>query len=349
MKAVTVIPGVPESLRLRDVDKPGPKRGQVLLRPISVGVCGTDKEIIEGKYGKAPPGSQYLILGHEALAVVEELGDGVDNVAVGDIVVPTVRRPVDCNLPVDYCPVGHYVEHGIWGLHGHAAEYSVTDAAYLVKVPKDLVDVAVLTEPLSVVEKGIDVALSVGKSRFGWEPRSALILGAGPIGLLATMVLRLMGLSTVTVATRPPDSLKARLVRDLGGVYVDAAIEHVEGFFDIVIEATGSTQVIQDGLRHLAPNGVMVLLGVYPQGGQLSDVGSILTDAVLNNKVIVGSVNAGVKHFEMGLRHMAEAKERFGDWLSRLITKRASLANFQEAYTWTHDDVKTVLDINPIH
>ena len=160
MKAVTVIPGVPESLRLRDVDKPKPNHGQVLLKPIRVGICGTDKEIIEGKYGKAPPGSQYLILGHEALAVVEELGDGVDNVSVGDVVVPTVRRPLDCNLPVDYCPLGHYVEHGIWGLHGHAAEYSVTDAKYLVKVPKELVDVAVLTEPLSVVEKGIDVAFS---------------------------------------------------------------------------------------------------------------------------------------------------------------------------------------------
>lgn len=348
MKAVTVIPSVPESLRLRDVEKPKPNRGQVLLRPIRVGICGTDKEIIEGKYGKAPPGSQYLILGHEALAVVEELGDGVDNVSVGDIVVPTVRRPVNCDLPVDYCPMGHYVEHGIWGLHGHAAEYSVTDARYLVKVPKDLVDVAVLTEPLSVVEKGIDVAMSIGKSRFDWKPRNALILGAGPIGQLSTMVLRLMGLETVTVATRPPDSLKARLIKDLGGSYVDAASTSIEGLFDIVIEATGSPNVLIDGLRHLAPNGVMVLLGVYPSGGAISNLGDVMTELVLSNKIIVGSVNAGIKHFEMGLKHMAEAKERFGDWLSRLITKRASLDNYQEAYSWTHEDIKTVLEINPL-
>ena len=348
VKAVTVIPGVPESLRLRDADKPKPGNGQVLLRPIRVGICGTDKEIIEGKYGKAPPGSQYLILGHEALAVVEELGGGVDNVSVGDVVVPTVRRPVNCNLPVDYCPMGHYVEHGIWGLHGHAAKYSVTDAKYLVKVPKELVDVAVLTEPLSVVEKGIDVAMSIGRARFDWKPTNALILGAGPIGLLSTMVLRLMGLSTVTVATRPPDSLKARLVRDLGGTYVDAALTSVEGSFDIVVEATGSPQIMVDGLRHLAPNGVMVLLGVYPPGGSISNLGDLMTDSVLNNKVIVGSVNAGIRHFEMGLRHMADAKDRFGDWLSRLITKRATLDNYQEAYSWTHEDVKTVLEINPL-
>ncbi|WP_291998616.1 glucose 1-dehydrogenase [Caldivirga sp.] len=348
MKAVTVIPGVPESLRLRNVDKPKPNHGQVLLKPIRVGICGTDKEIIEGKYGKAPPGSQYLILGHEALALVEELGDGVDNVSVGDVVVPTVRRPVNCDLPVDYCPMGHYVEHGIWGLHGHAAEYSVTDAKYLVKVPKELIDVAVLTEPLSVVEKGIDVALSIGGSRFEWKPKNALILGAGPIGLLSTMVLRLMGLSTTTVATRPPDSLKARLVRELGGVYVDAALSSIEGFFDLVVEATGSPQVTVDGLRHLAPNGVMVLLGVYPPGGVISDLGGVLTDSVLNNKILVGSVNANVRHFELGLRHMADAKSKFGDWLNRLITKRATLDNYQEAYSWTHDDIKTVLEINPL-
>ncbi|WP_069808346.1 glucose 1-dehydrogenase [Vulcanisaeta thermophila] len=345
MKAVTVVPGVPESLRLRDVNRPSPGRGQVLLRPVEVGVCGTDKEIIEGKYGKAPEGSQYLILGHEALAEVAELGQGVDNVGVGDLVVPTVRRPLDCDLPVDFCPVGHYLEHGIWGLHGHAAEYSVTDAQYLVRVPKELADVAVLTEPLSVVEKGIDMAFRIGQARFDWKPRNALILGAGPVGLLATMVLRLMGLNTTTVATRPPESLKARLVRDIGGKYVDATIEQVTGEFDIVVEATGSWKVAMDSVRNLAPNGVYVLLGVYPSGGSMQGVGDLMTQLVLNNRVIVGSVNAGLKHFELTLEHMRQARSQFGDWLSKLITKRVTLDNYQEAYSWTHDDIKTVLEI----
>ncbi|MGC8543576.1 MAG: glucose 1-dehydrogenase, partial [Vulcanisaeta sp.] len=298
MKAVTVIPLVKDSLALRDMPKPNPKRGQVLLKPIEVGVCGTDKDIIEGKYGAPPPGEEYLILGHEAVAEVAELGDGVDNVGVGDIVVPTVRRPLNCDLPVDFCPVGHYLEHGIWGLHGHAAEYSVTDAKYLVRVPKEITDIAVLTEPLSVVEKGIDMAMRIGQARFEWKPKTALILGAGPVGLLATMVLRLMGLNTVTTATRPPDSLKARLVKELGGTYIDSAAEQISGEFDVVIEATGSPQVINEGLKHIAPNGVYVLLGVYPSGGSLGNLGELMTSVVLNNKVIVGSVNAGIKHFE---------------------------------------------------
>ncbi len=345
MKAVTVIPGIPESLRLRDVPKPSPGNGQVLLRPIRVGVCGTDKEIIEGRYGKAPEGSQYLILGHEAVAEVAELGDGVDNVGVGDVVVPTVRRPLNCDLPVDFCPVGHYLEHGIWGLHGHAAEYSVTDAKYLVRVPKEITDIAVLTEPLSVVEKGIDMAMRIGQARFEWKPKTALILGAGPVGLLATMVLRLMGLNTVTTATRPPDSLKARLVKELGGTYIDSVAEQISGEFDVVIEATGSPQVINEGLKHVAPNGVYVLLGVYPSGGSLGNLGELMTSVVLNNKVIVGSVNAGIKHFEMALEHLRRAKDEFNNWPAKLITKRANLSNYQEAYTWTHDDIKTVLEI----
>ncbi len=140
MKAVTVIPLVKDSLALRDMPKPSPKRGQVLLGPIEVGVCGTDKDIIEGRYGAPPPGEEYLILGHEAVAEVIELGDGVDNVGVGDIVVPTVRRPTTCTLPItelDYCPRGTYAEHGIWYLHGFAAEFAVTDSQYLVKVPKE--------------------------------------------------------------------------------------------------------------------------------------------------------------------------------------------------------------------
>ncbi len=184
MKAITVIPLVKDSLALRDMPKPSPKRGQVLLSPIEVGVCGTDKDIIEGKYGAPPPGEEYLILGHEAVAEVVELGDGVDNVGVGDIVVPTVRRPTTCTLPInelDYCPRGTYAEHGIWYLHGFAAEFAVTDSQYLVRVPKEVVDVAVLTEPpLSIVEKGVDLALRLGKARFeSWNPRRVLIMGAG--------------------------------------------------------------------------------------------------------------------------------------------------------------------------
>ncbi len=157
-----------------------------------------------------------------------------------------------------------------------------------------------------------------------------------------------MGLSTVTTATRPPDSLKAKLVKELGGTYVDSMTEQISGEYDIVIEATGSPQVISEGgLRHIAPNGVYVLLGVYPSGGSLSGLGELMTNVVLNNKVIIGSVNAGIRHFEMALEHLRRAKDEFNNWPAKLITKRANLSNYQEAYTWTHDDIKTVLEITP--
>ena len=286
MRDGTVIPGVPESLKLRGVPRPG--RGQVLLRPLMVGVCGTDKEIIEGKYGAAPEGSDYLILGHEALAEVAELGGGVDNVSVGDLVVPTVRRPLNCDLPPDYCPPGRYLEHGIWGLHGHAAEYSVTDASYLVKVPKEIADVAVLMEPLSVVEKGVEIGIAAYQQRLERRPERALVLGAGPVGLLAAMVLRLMGITVTAVATRPHDSLKARMVREIGGAYIDITHEGLSGTYDIVVEATGAPLVALEGLKRLGPGGVEVLLGVYPSGGRVDDVGKLLTEAVLNNKLVVG-------------------------------------------------------------
>lgn len=338
-------PGVPESLRLREVPEPKPGPGQVLLKPLLVGVCGTDKEIIEGRYGKAPEGSDYLILGHEALAEVAALGKGVDNVSEGDLVVPTVRRPLGCQLPVDYCPPGKYLEHGIWGLHGHAAELSITDAAYLVKVPKELRDIAVLTEPLSVVEKGVELGVESYKARLGSPPKTALVLGAGPVGLLASMVLRLMGVSITAVATRPHDSLKARLVEELGGRYIDAAHERLEGEFDLVIEATGAPSLAVEGLERLAPGGVEVLLGVYPPTGELKGLGSLLTDAVLKNKLVVGSVNAGLRHFERALAHLKEANDSLNGFPKRLITKVVPLERYQEAYVWTHDDIKVVLQV----
>ena len=255
--------------------------------------------------------------------------------------VPTVRRPLNCDLPPDYCPPGRYLEHGIWGLHGHAAEYSVTDASYLVKVPKEIADVAVLMEPLSVVEKGVEIGIAAYQQRLGRRPERALVLGAGPVGLLAAMVLRLMGISVTAVATSPHDSLKARMVREIGDAYIDITHEGLSGTYDIVVEATGAPLMALEGLKRLGPGGVEVLLGVYPSGGRVDDVGRLLTEAVLNN--VVGSVNAGVKHFEAAARHLKEAKEMFGDWAKRLVTKTAKLDNYHEAYSWTRDDIKTVL------
>jgi len=351
MKAVTVIPLVKDSLALRDMPKPNPKRGQVLLKPIEVGVCGTDKDIIEGKYGAPPPGEEYLILGHEAVAEVAELGDGVDNVGVGDIVVPTVRRPTTCTLPrteLDYCPRGTYAEHGIWYLHGFAAEFAVTDSQYLVKVPKEAIDVAVLTEPLSIVEKGIDLALRLGRARFeSWSPERVLIMGAGPIGMLALMVMRLRGFTNITVtATRPYDSLKAKLVKEIGATYVNTNIDQINGDFDIVIEATGSTSAAYDALRHLGADGVAVLLGIYLDGKNVN-IGPLLDDW-RRNKLIIGATNASIRAFEMGVADLVKAKFEFGGWVRKLITKEVTLDEYEYAYNWGHEDIKSVIQIRSL-
>ncbi|GAB6946299.1 glucose 1-dehydrogenase [Vulcanisaeta sp. JCM 16161] len=351
MKAVTVIPLVKDSLALRDMPKPLPKRGQVLLSPIEVGVCGTDKDIIEGKYGAPPPGEEYLILGHEAVAEVVELGDGVDNVGVGDVVVPTVRRPTTCTLPItelDYCPRGTYAEHGIWYLHGFAAEFAVTDSQYLVKVPKEAIDVAVLTEPLSIVEKGIDLALRLGRARFeSWSPRRVLIMGAGPIGMLALMVMRLRGFTDITVtATRPYDSLKAKLVREIGATYVNTNVDQISGDFDIVIEATGSTSAAYEALRHLGADGVAVLLGIYLDSKNVN-IGPLLDDW-RRNKLIIGATNASIKAFEMGVSDLVKAKFEFGGWVRKLITKEVTLDEYEYAYNWGHDDIKSVIQIRSL-
>jgi threonine dehydrogenase-like Zn-dependent dehydrogenase len=351
MKAVTVIPLVRDSLKLRDMPKPKPRNGQVLLQPIEVGVCGTDKDIIEGKYGAPPPGEEYLILGHESVAVVGELGDGVDGVSPGDIVVPTVRRPTTCTLPMtelDYCPKGTYAEHGIWYLHGFAAEYAVTDAKYLVKVPKETQDIAVLTEPLSIVEKGVKLALELGKARFrSWNPKKVLIMGAGPIGMLSLMVMRLRGFTDITVtATRPYDSYKAKLVKEIGATYVNTLVDQLGGDFDIVIEATGSTSAAYDALRQLGADGVAVLLGIYLDN-KVVNVAPLFDDW-RKNKLIIGATNASIDAFEDGVNDLVKAKLEFGGWVRKLITREVPLDEYEYAYTWGHDDIKSVIQIRSL-
>ncbi|MFP3236170.1 MAG: glucose 1-dehydrogenase [Vulcanisaeta sp.] len=351
MKAVTVVPLMKDSLALREMPKPSLGKGQVLLEPIEVGVCGTDKDIIEGKYGAAPPGEEYLILGHEAVASVAELGDGVDNVSVGDIVVPTVRRPTTCTLPItelDYCPRGTYAEHGIWYLHGFAAEYAVSDARFLVKVPKEIVDVAVLTEPLSIVEKGIKLALELGKARFSsWSPRKVLIMGAGPIGMLALMVMRLRGFTDVTItATRPYDSPKAKLAKEIGAKYVNVNVDQLSDEFDIVIEATGSSSAAYEALRHLSADGVAVLLGIYLDS-KVVNMAPLLDDW-RRNKLIIGATNASIGSFQDGVADLVKAKFEFGGWVRKLITKEVPLDEYEYAYYWGHDDIKSVIQIRSL-
>ncbi|TMI51060.1 hypothetical protein E6H13_09585 [Candidatus Bathyarchaeota archaeon] len=224
MRALTVTPGVKNSIRLEDIDPPTPSSSQALLRLQEIGICGTDLDINQGFYGEAPAGSSYLVTGHESLATVESILGNAHGISRGDLVVPTVRRPDSCMNCLkgesDMCVTGNYREHGIKRLHGFGSEFAVSDVQFLVKVPSKLADVAVLLEPMSVAEKGVYQAFKI-QERMLWKPKRVLILGAGPVGLLTTYLLRLKGLQVVVTATRAKDSAKARLAERAGAVYVN--------------------------------------------------------------------------------------------------------------------------------
>ena len=312
-------------------------------------------DIISGFYGEAPQGSEYLIIGHESLSRVEEVGQGASGFAPGDLVVPTVRRncPENClncrSGESDMCLTGHYKEHGIKGLHGFAAEFAVTDARFVTKLPESLSEVGVLLEPLTIVEKGINQAYEIQASRMKWEPKSALVLGSGPVGLLATALLRVRGLDVTAVARKPPSSPKARLVTSTGAAYVDVAdtpLSTMEDRFDLVFEATGSTSVALEAQNLCSTNGVVSFVGIYRSKVATEDAGKVFTNLVLGNRLFFGSVNANISYFTQGAADLVKIRGRFGGFLERIMTSRVPLSDWKRAYLPKGDeDVKTILEM----
>jgi threonine dehydrogenase-like Zn-dependent dehydrogenase len=304
----------------------------VLVRILRVGLDGTDHEINEGEYGTAPDGDDFLVLGHESFGVVEEVGTGVAELAPGDYVVARVRRAGSSvydriDMP-DMTTDNEYYEHGISRVHGFLTERYVEEPRYLIRIPPALHDVGVLLEPTSVVEKGIHQAYEIQRRLRVWEPRRAAVLGAGTIGLLATMALRNRGLEVTTFGLDPPPYLNSDLVEGLGARYVstrDRTIPQIAdemGQFDLIFEATGFSPLVFEAMcLLLGKNGVIVLSSVTG-GMRRVDVPSdaINLDFVLGNKVMVGTVNANRLHFEEGVRDMAIAEAQYQGWLSRLLT-----------------------------
>lgn len=355
MKAITVLPGSQGSLSVRETPVPAPSEGEVLLRVERVGVCGTDMDIVSGFYGEAPPGSKYLIIGHESLSRVAEVGPGVEGFAKGDLVVPTVRRncPENClncrNGESDMCLTGHYTEHGIKGLHGFAAEYAATKAGFLVKMPDSLSEVGVLLEPLTIAEKGIRQAFKIQLSRMKWEPERALVLGSGPVGLLATALLRSRGMEVTTVARKPPGSLKARLAASTGATYVDVKetpLTSMDNEFDLVFEATGSTSVALEAQNLCSANGVVSFVGIYRSQVGTEDAGKVFTNLVLGNRIYFGSVNANISYFRQGAEDLAGFRSRWSGFLEGIMTDVVPLEKALEAYgPKGAESVKTVIRV----
>jgi threonine dehydrogenase-like Zn-dependent dehydrogenase len=348
MKAIAVKPGVKNSAHLVEMPKPsiddiGDGRG-VLVKVLRVGVDGTDKEINNADYGAAPEGEDFLVIGHEGFGVVEEVGPNVRELRPGDFVVATVRRPgssiYDLIGTNDMTTDDIYFERGINLRHGFLSEYYVDDVEFIVKVPRGLKDVGVLLEPMTVVEKGITQAYEIQRRLKVWKPRRAAVLGAGTIGLLAALVLRLRGLDVVTFGKTPKPYLNADLVEDLGASYVSTGDISVNeyakqnGTFDLIFEATGYSPIIFDAMQALAKNGVLVLSSVTGGDKKVEvPADKINLEFVLGNKVMVGTVNANRQYFEIGVQDMSAAVLEYGDWLSRMLTHPVKgLENFNELF-----------------
>lgn len=353
MKAIAVTPGVANSAQLVELAQPHPGPGEVSVRVLEVGICGTDRELNTGLYGEAPKGDSYLVIGHEALGEVAAVGEGGADFVPGDLVVPMVRRPDGCpNCQAgewDMCLWGNYTERGIKGRHGFAAEYFTERPEYLIKLPPELRTFGVLLEPLSIVEKAIAQAFRI-QQRLRWEPRQALVLGVGPIGLLATALLRLRGLKTYTLATGPQTGLRASLAQELGAEYAAAGEMPIEeagkrlGNLDIIIEATGASSVAFGAMAALGTNGVLALTGVSAGHRRLEvPADAINLSLVLGNKAVFGTVNANRSHFLHGVSDLAQIEARWPGWLARLITRRFPLEAFDQALPHLRDDMKTVL------
>ena len=342
------------SVRLIDAPKPTPSAREALLRTNKIGICGTDLEIIQGSYGEAPSGSDYLILGHECLATVEEASVNSAGIKRGDLVIPTVRRPDGCincqNGESDMCLTGQYMEHGIKGLHGFCSEFSVSDVNFLVPVPPELSDVAVLLEPTSVAEKGVAQSFKI-QERMIWKPKRALVLGTGPVGILTVLLLSLRGLDVTAVATRPKDSLKARIIEKIGGTYVNANDQPITslGKFDLILEETGVASLAAEAQGLLNNNGVLCLLGIYQPKLATQDIGHSYDDIVLGNKITFGSVNANKRYFVSGIQDLRTIQQRFPGVLKSLFTKMVGPSDFSKAYSPTKDDIKSVINFQTLN
>ena len=344
MRAFTVQPGQPNSISLDEVPAPPDSDGTVLVRALALGICGTDREIIAGHYGWAPPGQQRLVIGHESLGRVEDAPADC-GVKRGDLVVGIVRRPDPVPCPAcaagewDMCRNGLYTERGIKQRNGYGSEQFRVEPEFLIAVDPALDKLGVLLEPASVVAKAWEHVMRIGARSAAWKPQVALVTGAGPVGLLAALLGAQRGLE-MHVLDRVRDGAKPELARALGATYHAGDLGKLKP--DIVIECTGAGSVVLDGIGRAAPDGVVCLAGVSSGGHKIKfDIGDLNRAMVLENHVVFGSVNANRRHYRAAAAALAKADK---DWLGRLITRRVPLARWREAFEPRPDDIKVVVD-----
>ncbi len=346
MKAIAVRPGTPNSVHERDIPMPSidkiPDGKGILVKVLKVGVDATDREINDALYGNPPPGDDYLVLGHESFGIVKEVGANVRNIKVGDYVTATVRRPggsiYDKIGTYDMTSEETYYERGINLLHGYLTEYFVDHEDYVVRVPKGLKNLHVLMEPMSCAAKAIQQAFEAQRRMKVWNPKRAFVLGAGQIGLLATLILRLRGIEVFTLARAAGPHLKSSIVEGMEATYIPTSQTSLSeltkrvGKADLIIDATGSSAIAFSAMESLGHNGVLVWTSIT--GGKVNTTvpsDKINIEWVLGNKLLVGSVNANREHFESGIRDLALGEVMFPNVLSKILTSPVDgLGGYQE-------------------
>lgn len=369
MKAIAVFPGK-RDIRLMDHEPPNiSSPTQVKLRMLEAGVCGTDREVSAFQYGTPPQGCDYLVIGHESLGEVIEIGPAVSRVRVGDLVVPMVRRPcphdhcLACRSDrQDFCYTGDFKERGINGAHGYMTECVVDDEKYMNPVPRELRDAAVLVEPLTIAEKALAQVWQV-QQRLPWSCpvapgreraycHRAVVLGAGPVGLLGAMALAASGFDTYVYSREPAPNPKASLVESIGATYVSSENTPLEklagqvGNMDLVYEATGASRLSFDVMKFLGTNGIFVFTGVPGRKGPIEvDTDFIMKSLVLKNQVVFGTVNAGRDAFEAAIRDLVTFKKNWPDAVGSLITGRFPMDSYRDLLLGRASGIKNVVSL----
>jgi threonine dehydrogenase-like Zn-dependent dehydrogenase len=383
MKAVAVFP---ESREVKIIEHEEPRISaptEVKLRVLEVGVCGTDKEICAFEYGTPPAGSPFLVLGHESLSEVVETGDAVSSLKVGDLVVASVRRPcphdtcVACRMGrQDFCFTGDFTERGIKEQHGYMTEFFVDDEQYLNVLPAHLREIGVLIEPLTIAEKALTQVWQV-QQRLPWEVpmpgrearpapavaeggakaqewlyHRALVLGAGPVGLLGAMALSVAGFDTYVYSREGETSEKARLVEAFGAKYLSAETRKIEslaedvGGIDLVYEAVGASSLAFEVIKYLDTNGVFVFTGVPGRKAPVSvDTDLLMRNLVLRNQIAFGTVNAGRDAFESAIRDLEIFNERWPQVVNSLITARVPIEQHRDLLLGKAGGIKNVIKL----
>jgi threonine dehydrogenase-like Zn-dependent dehydrogenase len=364
MKALTIFPGKGD-IQLKNIPEPAiSDDNEIKIEVIQVGICGTDREEVAGGRADAPEGENELVIGHEMFGRVTEVGPAVKSVKPGDFGLFTVRRGCTICVPCqmmrnDMCNTGLYLERGIKGLNGYECEYVIDKEDYFINVPAEIKSVGVLTEPMSVAEKAVDEALKLQALRIpGFDEtawiRSArvLIAGIGSIGLLAAFALRLRGAEIYGLDIVDEDSLRPQILKSIDGNYIDGRkvsaddIDDKCGEMDFIFDATGIAKLEFQLLDALGVNGIYVLTGIPSGDRPVSLLGDeIIRRIVLDNQVMLGSVNAGINHYKMAVEDLKKAKEKWGDKIDKIITGRINYEDYKRAFaSHNPDEIKTILE-----